>query len=532
MLSCVEQRKFGELKETISNLSLQGRLKDAYVASILLYHSEKTEDNFRVCSERWEALLKGYKTKTKEELQTLVTTIDPIPLSSLKDLSMKSVVGHQVAKDKLWGSFIFPLYQPNVWGSPNRNLLLFGPPGTGKTFLVRSVVAELSRVVAGLRFFAPKPADLRGKYVGENEKKLEDLWAVAAGTETNASVSVIFIDEIDDLLKKGREKDLVIASSVNTFLQLTGGIKKYRNIFVIGATNIPDNMDAAVLRRMPNRIYMDFPSKEDIVELLRREYLKIGRTRMSKEKYLRKFACRPVREDEEDEVPSVEKEKMGADAWEKVENEIPAFAEKLYSRSFSQDEVVQTFNDARRQYARENLVGQFSVTPGGDLVPDEDGDVSLLVQTSGDICERLTEYDYDITLISKALPSNQEGIRVWRVDPLDAKPQNYIWVVEYKGKGIFEATGLKEPFSGLEVKEGQLFQRGLRISSEVSDVYKLSCTKRWHLRDDISRDPTRVIIPELPFEYLESAAEEIEPATKRTDPRVKELKKFEKKITT
>jgi len=523
MLSCLEQRRFSELKETAENLALQGRLKDAYVASVLLYSGDRTDSNYELCVKRWDAMMKSTKPKTKDELGS-VATIDPLPLSSLEGLSM-AVVGHQVAKDRLWGSFIFPLFHPNVWGSPNRNLLLFGPPGTGKTHLVKSMLAELSKAVK-LRIYAPKPAELRGKYVGENEKKLEDLWTVAAGSEKDPTLSIIFIDEIDDLLKKGRESDLVVASSVNTFLQLTGGIKKFRNVFVIGTTNHPDWMDPAVLRRMPHRIYVDFPSKEDIVDLLEREYRKIGSKFLGEKEYRQRFACKAGQEikTEEEEEPLGDIGDIGASAWDKVKGSIPSFAQELWAASFSQDEVIQIFNNARRRYAEVKLLQKFS-SRLGYLVPGVPSDMDEIVRIETETCKDISFTGYDISLLT-SIVEEFEGFRIWRVEPIGTEPE--VWLAEVHNK-IFQLSVRPKP-GGLSLSADEKFLTHLGKKIPLSKEYSLSCSTRWYLNNDVVGNVTRVILPELPFEYLKAASKLAKPATERNSETVKKLKLFEQQV--
>lgn len=144
---------------------------------------------------------------------------------------------------------------------------MFGPPGNGKTLLAKAVACE-----SGMKFFNVSAGTLMNKYVGESEKMLRGIFELASACQP----SVIFIDEIDSLMRARRENEEDYSRRLKTeFLCQFDGVNSGKNekwVFVIGATNRPQDLDSAVLRRFDKRILIDVPSQGDR-ELLLKSYL-------------------------------------------------------------------------------------------------------------------------------------------------------------------------------------------------------------------------------------------------------------------
>lgn len=187
-----------------------------------------------------------------------------------------SLQGMEKEKELMRQTFIYPAHFPNLYPKSSKGFLLYGPPGTGKTNLIRATINEINKR-ASIRylFYAPKAASLKGKYVGETEKKIEQVFRCAKLHAQDCCdpkaphVSIIFIDEIDNIARD-RSNDMsgTAASSVNALLQLMDGVEKLDNVVVIGATNYPWDLDRAVLRRFDRQILIGLPDSTTISKLI------------------------------------------------------------------------------------------------------------------------------------------------------------------------------------------------------------------------------------------------------------------------
>ena len=223
------------------------------------------------------------KKDEKEDWESVCSDLK----AETSDKTFADIIGMATAKQLVITSFIKPLLLPNLFPAMGKGVLLFGPPGTGKTYLAKGMISELSMTdpSVGVIFFAPTGADLKGKYVGETEKRITKYFTCAARAACSAMdasvkagkpkkyVSVLFIDEFDSIAgDRSADETGLMANSVNTLLQMMDGVQSFKNVTVVAGTNYPWKLDAAILRRFNNQIYINVPQYEDIVELIKYTY--------------------------------------------------------------------------------------------------------------------------------------------------------------------------------------------------------------------------------------------------------------------
>jgi len=164
-------------------------------------------------------------------------------------------------------SVIYPLLYPNLFTSSSsllgapKGVLLFGPPGCGKTMLAKALAKE-----SGATFINIAASVLTNKWYGESNKLVAGLFSLARKVQP----SIIFIDEIDSFLRERTKGDHEVTGMMKAeFMTLWDGLTSSTDrILVLGATNRPNDIDSAILRRMPKRFAVGLPNYEQRLRIL------------------------------------------------------------------------------------------------------------------------------------------------------------------------------------------------------------------------------------------------------------------------
>ena len=170
-------------------------------------------------------------------------------------------------REQLHMSIIGPIKSPELyesWGlSRPAGVILWGPPGCGKTLVAQAVANE-----AQASFILINGPELLNKYVGESERAVRELFQRAR----SSTPCILFFDEMDSLVprREGTSSDAGVRV-VNALLTELDGVQDRSGIYVIGTSNRPDMIDAAMLRpgRLSVRIFVDLPTEDERVDILR-----------------------------------------------------------------------------------------------------------------------------------------------------------------------------------------------------------------------------------------------------------------------
>jgi SpoVK/Ycf46/Vps4 family AAA+-type ATPase len=191
--------------------------------------------------------------------QTMVESIENEILEKDSTMTWDDIAGLKEAKKSVKEIIILPMMRPDLFRgirAPSKGMLLFGPPGTGKTMIGKAIASECKST-----FFSITASTLTSKWVGVGEKMVKTLFALAKIHEP----SVVFIDEIDSILCARNDNDVESSRRIKTeFMCQLGGTNSDEDdkILIIGATNRPEDLDDAVRRRLEKRLYIPLPNAD------------------------------------------------------------------------------------------------------------------------------------------------------------------------------------------------------------------------------------------------------------------------------
>ncbi|MQL82926.1 hypothetical protein Taro_015397 [Colocasia esculenta] len=194
------------------------------------------------------------------EMRTLAETLCRDIIRGSPDVKWESIKGLETAKRLLKEAVVMPIKYPKYFTgllSPWKGILLFGPPGTGKTMLAKAVATECKTT-----FFNISASSIVSKWRGDSEKLVKVLFELAR----HHAPSTIFLDEIDAIIsQRGEARSEHEASrrlKTELLIQMDGLTRTNELVFVLAATNLPWELDAAMLRRLEKRILVPLPEPE------------------------------------------------------------------------------------------------------------------------------------------------------------------------------------------------------------------------------------------------------------------------------
>ncbi|KAI9177636.1 hypothetical protein LWI28_017609 [Acer negundo] len=238
------------------------------------------EDSTKTCLE----MLCGPDGELPEKLRNLEPRLIEHVSNEIMDrdpnVRWDDIAGLEHAKKCVMEMVIWPLLRPDIFRgcrSPGKGLLLFGPPGTGKTMIGKAIAGE-----AKATFFYISASSLTSKWIGEGEKLVRALFGVASCRQP----AVIFVDEIDSLLSQRKSEGEHESSrrlKTQFLIEMEGFDCGSEQILLIGATNRPQELDEAARRRLTKRLYIPLPSSEARSWIIRNLLEKDGLFKLSEE---------------------------------------------------------------------------------------------------------------------------------------------------------------------------------------------------------------------------------------------------------
>ncbi|SMN21213.1 similar to Saccharomyces cerevisiae YPL074W YTA6 Putative ATPase of the CDC48/PAS1/SEC18 (AAA) family, localized to the cortex of mother cells but not to daughter cells [Maudiozyma saulgeensis] len=219
---------------------------------------------------------------TSQQASDTIDGIDPVMLEQIRCnilvqddiINWDDVAGLNSVKASLKETVVYPFLRPDLFKGlrePIRGMLLFGPPGTGKTMIAKAVATESNST-----FFSISASSLLSKYLGESEKLVKALFYLAR----KMAPSIIFIDEIDSIMGNRSDNENESSRRIKTevLIQWSNLSKAAINnvdtsdqrVLVLGATNLPWVIDDAARRRFSRRLYIPLPDFETRLYHLKR----------------------------------------------------------------------------------------------------------------------------------------------------------------------------------------------------------------------------------------------------------------------
>jgi transitional endoplasmic reticulum ATPase len=264
----VELKKLSEITHGYTGADIAALCRESAMKALRRYIPEINLEDEKIPPHMLDSMEVNIGDFTKAYREITPTAMREVYVE-IPTIKWINIGGLEGAKGELKEAVEWPLKDPNAFKrmgiKPPKGILIYGPPGCGKTLLARAVATE-----SEANFISIKGPEIFSKWVGESEKAIREVFRKAR----TASPAIIFFDEFDAIIPRrgmGYSDSGVSERVISQLLTELDGIESLENVVVIGATNRPDVVDPAVLRpgRIDRLIFVPAPDVKSLNEIFK-----------------------------------------------------------------------------------------------------------------------------------------------------------------------------------------------------------------------------------------------------------------------